>query len=67
MLLSLKLHSDYVIYSICFVCVIYVSNYICSSLHLYTVLICADGAYINMFQCIVLATKCVVCYWLSVY
>ena len=38
--------------------VINVSGYICTRVHLYTVVICADGAFIDMCQCLLLAAIC---------
>ena len=46
--------------------VIAMSDYICTRVHLYTIIICTDGMTIVMCPCMLLAAICAVCHWLDV-
>ena len=56
--------SDYVIFSIYLT---WLSGYICTREHLYTIAICTDGMSMDMCSCLLLVAICVLCYWLGIF
>ena len=58
--------SDYDIYSMCFTVTI-ISHFICTRVHLYTIVLCRDGAIIDMCPYLLLVAIHVACHWLGIH
>ena len=47
--------------------VIIIYDYLCTRVHLYTIVICADGAFNFMCPYLLLVASCAICHWLGVF
>ena len=66
------IYSVFVASSMCYIGICIPLNFTCicaiyTRMHLYKIMICTDGTAIDMYQCVLLVTFCMVCYWLKVY
>ena len=59
-----SIHLCYLFYMLS---MIMIFNYICTTMHLYTIVMCTDDAIMNMYLCMLLVATCVVCYWLGMF
>ena len=48
-------------------CMIIISHYLHTRVHLYTIVICTDGAIKEIFPCLLLVVTCAVCLWMALY